>query len=88
MGDPRRRVEFRVDTVAAPSLDNDKAPRGCVLLNDLAKLSNWHTWFDYLDSHIQGLPGRFDESDRVRIRFGLVANIVRLVDIGMISAVV
>lgn len=81
-------MEFRVDTVAAPSLDNDKAPRGCVFLNDLSKFSNWYTWFDYLDGHVQGLPGRFNESNRVRISFGLVADVVSLVNIGMVSAMV
>lgn len=56
-------MEFRVDTVAAPSLDDDKASRGSVLFNDLAKLTDGGTGFDYLDSHVQGLPRRFNESD-------------------------
>lgn len=81
-------MEFRVDTVAAPSLDDDQTPRGCVLFDDLAKLPNRHTRFDDLNGHVQGLPRRFDESDRVRIRFGLVANVVGFVQVGMISAVV
>lgn len=88
MGDPGRRVELRVDPVAAPSLNDDKAPRRGVFLDDLAELANGDPWFDDLNSHVQGLARRFHEPNRVGIRFGLVANIVGLVQVGMVSTVV
>lgn len=47
--DRGRRVEFRVDTVAAPGLDNDKTSRSCVLFDDPAKVLNRCTWFEYLN---------------------------------------
>lgn len=86
--DPRGRVELRVDTMATPSLDNGKSPRGCVLFDDLAKFSDRYTWFDNRNGHVQGLPRRFNESDRVRIRSSFVTNVVSLIQVGMISTVV
>lgn len=88
VGDPRRRVKLRIDTVAAPSFNNGKVPRGCVLLNDLAELSNRHTRFYDLDCHVQGLPRCFNKSYRVRVSSGLVTNIVGLIQVGVIAAVV
>lgn len=74
--------------MAAPSLDNGKSPRGCVLFDDLAKFSDRYTWFDYRNGHVQGLPRRFNESNRVRVRSSLVTNVVSLIQVGMISAMV
>ena len=59
-----------------------------MLFDNLAKLSNRHTWLDDLNRHVQGLSRRFNEFDRVRIRFGLIPDVVGLVQIGMVSAVV
>lgn len=59
-----------------------------VLLNDIAKFSNQNAWLHSLDGFVQTLSCSFHNSDIIWIRLRFIADIVCLVQIGMVSFVV
>jgi hypothetical protein len=59
-----------------------------MLFDDVAELSNQHTGFYGLDSLVQALSCRLNHAHAVGVRLGSVADVVRLVEIGMIALVV
>lgn len=80
-------VEQGVYAVAAVRSD-DAAVLGLgVLLDDVAKLPDQGSWLDRLDGLVEALAGRLDDAHVVGIRLRLVADIVRLVQVGMVALV-
>lgn len=85
---PRRRVELCVDAVAAPGSDHIATSRLGMLLDDFSELPYRSTRLHNLDGLIQALTGRLNYPDRIWIGFGSLANVVRFVQVSMITAMV
>lgn len=83
-----RAVEQRVDAVAAVRLDHAELPGSGVLLDDVAKVGDLDPRLDVLDGPLQALPRRLHEPHVVRVRPGLVSDVVRLVQVPVVPFVV
>jgi hypothetical protein len=83
-----RGMEELADSVTAVGPDDTAVLLLGVLLNDVSKLSDQNTGLDGLDGLLQALAGSLDNTDGVGVGLGLLANVVGLVEIGMISSVV
>lgn len=81
-------MEVGVDAMTAPSGHYAASSFVGHFLDDLAKLPDGRSRFDNFDGSVQALTRRLDEAHVIRIIFGLVANIVRLVQICMVALVV
>lgn len=86
--DPRRRVELGVDAVPAPGRYHGALLRLCKLLDDLADLSEGRAGLDDGDGAVESLARGLDDADRLWVRLCAVADVVRLVDVGVVAAVV
>lgn len=58
------------------------------LLDDVAELADQHTGLDCLDRLVQALARCLDHAHVVRVRLGPVADVVRLVEVGVVALVV
>lgn len=85
---PRRGMEFGVDAMATPVRDNTTVSGLGMLLNDATKLSYWGAGLHELNCLIQAFPCRFNYSDRVWVCLGSIADIIRFVDISVITLVI
>lgn len=68
--------------------DNAAVPCLGMLLNDVTEFSDQSSWLYGLDSFVQALSCRLNDSHSIGVRLGLVTNIVRLIQIGMVTSVV
>ncbi len=88
MRDVGRAVEQLVDAVAAVRADDAAVLFLGDLFDNVAKLADQDTRLDRLDRLVQALARGLDNADIVRIGLGTVADVVRLVEIGMVPLVV
>lgn len=88
VGDPRGRVEVGVDAVPAPGRDDVAVPRLGVLLDGVAELAERGTRLHELDGLVQALAGRLDDPHVVGVGLGSVADVVGLVEVGVVAFVV
>ena len=77
-----------MDAVAAPRRDDAAAPRPGVRLDDAAELADRRPGLDELDGLVQALARRLDDPDGVGVCPGAVADVVRLVEVGVVAPVV
>lgn len=83
-----RAVKQLADAVAAVRADDAAVLCLGVLLDDVAKLANLDAGLDGLDGLVQALAGGLDDAHVVRVGLGAVANVVGLVEIGVVALVV
>ena len=88
MGDIRGAVEQRIDTMTAVCPDHTAILRLGVLLDGITKLSYQRSGLDKLGGLIQTFPSCLNYPDRVGIRLGLIPNIIRLVQVGVVPSMV
>lgn len=81
-------MELGIDSVAAPGSDYIAASGPGMLLNNLAKLAYRSPRLYQFDSLVQALPCGFNHPNRVWAGFGSIANIVSLVEVGMVATVI
>lgn len=77
-----------MDSVAAPGRHDAAAARLCVRLDDAAEVADGRAGLDDLDGLVEALARRLDDPDRVRVCLGAVADVVRLVEVGVVTLVV
>lgn len=83
-----RAVEELVDTVTTVRA-NDTAVLGFgVLLNNVTEFTNESTGLNSLNSLVETLASAFNYANVIRVGLGAIANVVRLVKIGMVAVVV
>lgn len=88
VGDIGRGVEDPVDAVA-DVCPNDAAPLGlCVLLYGIAKVPEERPRLDHLNGLLQALACRLGDAYRIRVRLGLVADVVGLVQVAMVTVMI
>lgn len=85
---PRRRVEFGINTMTSPCRNNTTIFGLGVGLNGLTKVSEWGAGFHELDCLVQALPCRFNHSDRLRVCFGSIADVIRLIEVSVMTVVI
>lgn len=88
VGDVGRAVEQLADSVAAVGSDDTAVSLLGVLLDNVSKLSDESTGLHSLNRLFQALSCRLDDTDGVGVRLSSVANVVCLVQIGMVAFVV
>lgn len=81
-------VEQLVDAVPAVGLDDAAVLGLCVLFDDVPVFAEESAWLDQLDGLVQALSRCLDNADRVGVGEGLLADVVRLVEIAVEAAVV
>lgn len=81
-------MEFGVYAMATPCRDDGTVSGLGMLLNDVTKVSYWRAGLDELNGHVQAFPCRFNQSDRVWVRLCSIADIIRFVEIGVITLVI
>lgn len=84
----RRAVEQFVDAVTTISTNDAAVLLLGVLLDDVAKLPYQHAWFDSLDSLLEALACRLNNSHIIRICLRFVADVICLVEISMVALMV
>lgn len=83
-----RAVEKLVDTVTTVRA-NDTAVLGLgVLLDNITEFADQSTWLNGLDGLIETFTSAFNYANVIRVSLGAIANVVRLVKIGMVPVVV
>lgn len=83
-----RAVEKLANTVATVRSDDAAVLCLGVLLDDVAELADQDTGLDSLDGLVKTLTRCLYHTHTVGVRLGLVADIVRLVEVGMVTLVV
>lgn len=85
---PRWRVEFGVDAVTSPGRNNITVPGLRVTLNGLTEVSEWAAGLHKLNCLIQAFSCRFNHSDRIRVRLCSIADIVRFIQVSVMTIVI
>lgn len=83
-----RAVEQSVDAVAAICPNDTAVLLLCHLLDDVTELADENTWLHSLDSLVKALARCLYDAHILGVSLGLVADVVRLVEVGMVSFVV
>lgn len=83
-----RAVEQLADAVATVCADDAAVLCLGVLFNNVSKLANLHTRLDGFDGLIQTLARSLNDAHVVWVGLGAVANVVRLVQVGVVALVV
>lgn len=83
-----RAMEELVDTVTAVCSDDTALLLRSVLLDNVAKLADQNAGLNSLDRLFQALTRGLNNANIVSVRLGLLADIVRLVQIGMVAFVI
>lgn len=86
--DVGRAVEKLADSMATVSSDNAAVVLLGVLLNNVTEFSDQSAGLNGLDRLIQALSCRLNHTNSVGIGLGLVSNVIRLVQIGVVPFVV
>jgi hypothetical protein len=88
MRDVGRAVEDAVDAVTDVGPDHAAIPALGVLLDDVAELAEQRARLHLLDGFLQTLSRSFHHPNRVGVSLGLVADIIRLVQVAVIPVMV
>lgn len=88
VGNVRSAVEQLVDTVTAVALDDAAVAALGMFLNHISGISEKHAGLHQLDGFVQTLSRSFDDANGLRVRAGLVSNIVGFVKIAVVAVVV
>jgi len=78
-------MEFGIDAMTTPRRDDTTVPRLCMFFNNATKVSYGRTGLYDLNCLVQAFACRFDHSDRVQVRPGSIAYIIRFVEISVIA---
>lgn len=81
-------MEQAVDAVANVRLDDVALLRLGVLVDGGAKVAEEDTRFDHRDGVVQAGARRFDDTHRVGVVTGLLADVVCLVEVAVVAVVV
>lgn len=81
-------MEQSVDAVATVCSDHAAVLLLGHLLDDVSEFTDQNSGLDRLDGLVQTLSRRLNNTHVVRVGLGLVADIVRLVEIGMVPFMV
>lgn len=84
----RQTMKYRVDTVSTERSNHTAVSLPRMRFNHIPISPEQRPRLDQLDRHVQALPGCFDDPDGIEIRFSLVPDVVRLVEIAVVPAVV
>jgi hypothetical protein len=76
---PRRGMEIGVDAMATPGRDDTTVSGLGMLLNDVTKISYRRAGLHELNRLLQAFPCGFNYSDRVWVRLGSIAHIIRFI---------
>ena len=68
-------------------LDNTELLRFGVFLDDIPKVADFDAWFDVLDGLCQTLPCGLDQTNSVRVGFGVLSDVICLVQITVVAFV-
>ena len=88
MRDVRRGVEQTINPVPAVRPDHRAVVRLGVFLDHVPVFFEQRAGFHVRDGVVETLAGRLDEADGVRVRKGLGADVVGLVQVAVVAAVV
>lgn len=88
MGNIGGTMEDAVDAMAHICPNHTAVAALGMLLDDVSKLAEQGSRLHLLDSQLQTLAGRLHNTDRVGIRLGPVADIVRLVEITVVAIMI
>ena len=86
--DPWRRMELSVNAMATPGRDDFAASGFCVRLNDSSEVSKRCARLHHGNCLVQAFTRGFNELYRVRVRLGSVADVVRFVQVSVVTPVI
>ena len=85
---PWWRMELGIYAMATPRRDDTTFTGLGVFLNGFPKISKRRARLNELDCLIQAFSCRFNHPDRICVRLGSIADVVRLIEIGVITVVI